>query len=136
METLKNDGHMAISLYGPDLIDEWRKIGLSWKYSAITVIRTAKNPNIYAVVTPNKQELPVNEKAFYNLIDYLVSPTGSSISSDDGNTWLTAETFKQQHLKIMEAPFDQLVQQSIQIGSTSKPDDEPKYDEYLDKWES
>ncbi|MCT4458706.1 hypothetical protein EFP00_15165 [Lactiplantibacillus paraplantarum] len=132
-QTLKDEFRLSFSLFPSNLNPEWQNVPLEWKADGLLIQPVKENSKKVAVFTEFETELPFNQKGFYNLVAYLATHLNGEISEDDGNHWETVAQFRAKHKSIMTADFDQLLSESIKIGPSISPVDEPKYYDLLNE---
>lgn len=116
----------GFSLLYSDFNPKWDTVKTRWNASGIYLHET-HTTGVISVFSEFDFELPITQKAFFNLIAYLADNLDGTISEDNQQSWTDLVNFQKKHHDIMTADFDRLLTDSIQIGSKINPVDEPSF---------
>lgn len=122
---------IGLGILPGDFDEKWIGADVGWNPVIINVKKMQDRPELL-VITDFIEELPYNQKAFYNMTYYVATHVGGMITDRNRQEWITPDEFKRHHQDIMEKDFEQLLSESIEIGKKEAPGtEEPDVDDVI-----
>lgn len=124
-EDLNNDLFFNFAIDIGPVDPRWAVAPICWSTSVIRVSRLVHDKDMIVVYSRYVHILPIDQKAFYNFVDYLANELDGIISEDDGKTWITPLKYEQSHGHMMQATFDELSEKSLKVAEVMPLVDSP-----------
>lgn len=130
-ESFRKELDIGLGILPTDFNEKWKDTHKGWGPVMINVKKMQDRPELL-VITDFIEELPYNQKAFYNMTYYVATHVGGMITDRNRQEWITPDEFKKLHQSIMEEDFNQLLYESIVIGKKETPGaEEPDVDDVI-----